>query len=148
MIRLATGADVPTIRACGHAAFVHYVARMGCQPAPMTADIAAAVSAGEVHVETDAGGGIAGYAICRGTGRDMLLDTVAVWPDAMGQGVGTRLVAHVEGLARREGREAVTLYTNVLMTENLGFYAALGYECTGRAVQDGYDRVFFRKQIG
>jgi GNAT superfamily N-acetyltransferase len=148
VIRLATNADVPVLRDCAVAAFARYVPRMGCKPAPMTADIAAAVAAREVHVDTNASGAIAGYAICRALGRDMLLDTVAVWPDAMGQGVGTRLVAHVEGLARHGGYDAVTLYTNAVMTENLGFYAALGYVCTGRAVQDGYDRMFFRKQVG
>lgn len=148
MIRIASSADVPAIWACAQAAFVRYVARIGCAPAPMNADIAAAVAAGQVHLETDAGGGIAGYAICRACGRDLLLDTVAVWPHAMGQGVGTRLVCHVEDLARQGGFDAVTLYTNALMTENMPFYAALGYTCTGRAVQDGFDRVFFRKQVG
>jgi hypothetical protein len=33
------------------------------------------------------------------------------------------------------------------MTENLSLYAALGYEETGRATEDGFDRVYFRKSL-
>lgn len=33
------------------------------------------------------------------------------------------------------------------MVENHGFYGALGYEETARAIQDGYRRVFFRKVL-
>jgi hypothetical protein len=33
------------------------------------------------------------------------------------------------------------------MTENLTFYPALGYDETGRGVQDGFARVFYRKAL-
>jgi hypothetical protein len=41
----------------------------------------------------------------------------------------------------------VTLYTNERMTENLVFYPALGYVETGRGMQDGFARVFYRKPL-
>ena len=40
------------------------------------------------------------------------------------------------------------LYTNEAMTENLSFYPRHGYRETGRAVQDGFRRVFFSKTVG
>jgi hypothetical protein len=45
------------------------------------------------------------------------------------------------------GLGELRLYTNVAMVESLRFYVTLGYEETGRAQQDGFDRVFFRKTL-
>lgn len=141
-------ADAASIRACAQAAFARYVPRMGCQPAPMTADIAAHIARGEVCLASDPNGLVLGYAICRAQARQMLLDTVAVWPEQAGRGIGKRLIAHVEALARGQGLTAVTLYTNAAMTENIAMYAALGYQRKGREVQDGFDRVIFHKGLG
>jgi len=56
-------------------------------------------------------------------------------------------MAFAEDRARDEGLAEVVLYTNERMTENLRFYPALGYAETGRAVQDGFARVFYRKAV-
>jgi len=147
MIRPAILADAQTIRACSRAAFARYVGRMGREPAPMQTDPAAAIVAAEAYVATGPDGRILGHVICRPAGGDMVLDTLAVWPDDAGRGVGKRLVAHVEALARQQGLDAVTLYTNAAMTENLPFYESLGYTRIARQMQDGFDRVFFRKSL-
>ena len=52
-----------------------------------------------------------------------------------------------EAEARRRGFGEIRLYTHQRMVENPPFYAALGFEETGRGVQDGYARVFFRKRL-
>jgi ribosomal protein S18 acetylase RimI-like enzyme len=52
-----------------------------------------------------------------------------------------------EERARTQGRRSLTLYTNVKMWENLGLYRKLGFVEVGRRVQDGYERVFFEKDI-
>lgn len=114
----------------------------------MHTGIPAHIALGEVYVATGFDGAVTGYVICRKTQGTMLLDTVAVWPEHAGQGIGKRLIAHVEALARAQSLDAVTLYTNVMMTENMGLYTALGYDRTGRAMQDGFDRVFYRKRLG
>ena len=57
------------------------------------------------------------------------------------------LVAHAETLAAGAGLEAVELYTNQDMTENLRLYPRLGYVETGRRSEDGYRRVYFRKAL-
>ena len=39
------------------------------------------------------------------------------------------------------------LCTNEAMTENLVYYPRHGYRETGRAIEDGYRRVFFSKSL-
>lgn len=148
MIRPATLADAGIIHACAQMAFQRYVVRIGREPAPMQADPVPAILRGEVYVAIGPDDGILGYVTCQIEGRDMALDALAVWPEQAGRGAGRTLVAHVESLALDQGLDAVTLYTNAAMVENLPFYEGLGYIRTGRRWQDGFDRVFFRKPLG
>jgi hypothetical protein len=46
------------------------------------------------------------------------------------------------------GLTEVRLYTNEAMTETLTFYPRHGYRETGRAVEDGFRRVYFWKAVG
>lgn len=114
----------------------------------MTADLTAPIARKEVHVASAPDRAALGFVLCRVAGEEMLLDTLAVWPAWAGRGIGRGLVAHVEELAHAQGLRAVTLYTNAAMVENLRFYARLGYTSTGRRMQGGFDRIFFRKVIG
>ena len=77
----------------------------------------------------------------------LLLDNVAVHPDHQGRGFGRRLIDFAEADARRQGYEALDLYTHELMTENIGMYRALGYAETGRRIEHGYPRVYMRKRL-
>lgn len=147
-IRLAQPADTVALHACARAAFEGYVPRMNRAPAPMSADLTAPIACREVHVACAPDGAALGFVLCRVAGDEMLLDTLAVWPAQAGRGIGRSLVAHIEGLAHAQGLRAITLYTNAAMVENLRFYARLGYVSTGRRLQDGFDRVFFRKALG
>ena len=72
---------------------------------------------------------------------------MALHPDYQGKGLAVRLMKHVEEHARRRGLCAVELYTNVKMTENLTLYPHLGYQEIDRRTEDGFDRVFFRKNL-
>jgi hypothetical protein len=45
------------------------------------------------------------------------------------------------------GLNEIRLYTNEAMTENLSFYHRHGCRETGRAVQDGFRRVYFAKAM-
>ncbi|MGI9385994.1 MAG: GNAT family N-acetyltransferase, partial [Methyloligellaceae bacterium] len=81
-------------------------------------------------------------------GDHLHVENVAVSAAAQGRGVGRALMDRAEEQARNLGLNAVELYTNEVMEENFPFYAALGYVITGRAVEDGYKRVYFRKELG
>jgi len=145
-IRPAGEGDVAAVARVTADAYGVYLERIGKPPAPMLADHAALVAAGEVWV-ADAGGAVNGVLVVRDAGRALLLESVAVAPDAQGRGIGRALIRWAEQLAADRGLERVELYTNALMTENLTLYPLLGYEWAGRRHEDGYDRVFFRKAL-
>ena len=145
-IRPAVPADVPAVDRLTREAYSIYVPVIGREPAPMAADHAALIAAGEVHV-AEVDGRVAGALVTRQQGRSLLLESVAVDPASQGRGIGRALIASAEEQAAGRGLEAVELYTNAAMTSNLALYPHLGYLETGRRTEDGYDRVFFRKPI-
>jgi ribosomal protein S18 acetylase RimI-like enzyme len=145
IVQAARG-DARAVAECVRAAYAHHVERIGREPAPMTADYEALIDAGEVWVAR-AGEDVAGVLVLRPQPPALLLENIAVDPGRQRQGLGRGLMAFAEDRARAEGLAEVVLYTNERMTENLRFYPALGYAETGRAVQDGFARVFYRKAV-
>lgn len=139
--------DVAALRAVAEAAYERYVARMGRRPAPMDEDFAARTARGEAFAARD-GGAVVGYVVCHARGDHLHVANVAVAPAGQGRGLGKALMAFAEAEAVRLGLSAVELYTNIHMRENLDFYPRLGYGETGRRREDGFDRVFFRKELG
>ncbi len=77
----------------------------------------------------------------------LLLEDVAVAPQAQGLGVGGRLLWLAEEQACARGLREVRLYTNEAMTENLAYYLRRGYSETHQATQNGFRRVFFTKLL-
>jgi ribosomal protein S18 acetylase RimI-like enzyme len=148
MIRQAIDADESAIRACAECAYARYVAAIGRKPAPMVADFAAQIRAGQVHVAVDDAGLAQGFIVFFPKDGQMFLENVAVRPEAAGQGTGGALIRFCEDEARRAGLAAVRLYTNARMTENLSLYPHLGYVEVERREEDGFDRVFFEKGFG
>ncbi len=61
--------------------------------------------------------------------------------------MGRRLLAYAEQTAKAAGYQAIKLYTNEAMTENIAYYTRHGYAEIRRHEQDGFRRVFFRKPI-
>jgi len=145
-IRQAADGDVTAVRGVVEAAYSGYVPRIGRPPAPMTADYETLVAAGDVWV-ADADGRVVGVLVIRASGNALELENVAVDPAAQGLGHGRALVRFAESRARELGLEAVELYTNEAMVENLRLYPRLGFVETERRVEDGYRRVYFRKTL-
>ena len=146
-IRRATTADLADLRQLITDAYTKYIERIGRPPAPMTADYAAALGHSRVWV-LESGDVIVGALVTEGRGNHLLLETIAVASSAQGSGYGRLLLDRAEGDAAELGLTEVRLYTNEAMTENLSFYPRHGYRETGRAVQDGFRRVFFSKTVG
>ncbi|MEU6824671.1 GNAT family N-acetyltransferase [Streptomyces atriruber] len=145
-IRLATAADVPAVRAVTDAAYHHYIERIGRVPSPMEADHAADVAAGFVYVTGDPVVGLLVLVPRPYEGR-LLLESIAVHPDAAGQGVGRRLLSFADAHARELGLPEIRLYTNALMWENQKIYPRYGYEVVERRVDGPYDRIHYRKRL-
>jgi ribosomal protein S18 acetylase RimI-like enzyme len=145
-IRPALPSDAAAITACVRAAYAGYVERIGREPAPMGADYPALIAAGAVWVAQEAGR-VVGVLVLQIQGPALLVENVAVLPEWQGHGLGRALLGFAEEHAREAGLAEVTLYTNERMTENLRLYPALGYVETGRSVQAGFARVFYRKPL-
>lgn len=112
----------------------------------MTADYDGAVGRGEVWVAVD-DDEIVGLLVLVPQPDHLLLENIAVRPQAQGRGVGARLLGLAEHEAARLGLAEIRLYTNAAMTENLDYYPRHGYVQTHRAEQHGFQRVFFSKQL-
>jgi len=145
-VRPAESADLGAVRVIAEQAFAPYVERIGRRPAPMDADHAAAVAAGQLWVAT-MHGDVVGYLRVRRWPTHLQIEDVAVAPAAQGAGAGRRLLALADTLAAQAGMTELRLSTNALMSENLALYPRLGWTRTHRAEEDGYDRVFFRKGV-
>ena len=145
-LRPAMADDVPAIAACAEAAYRKYVARIGKKPAPMTADFAAHVAAGEAHVLT-IGERLGAYIVMREGAGHLFVENIAVDPGRQGAGLGTRLIAFAEAVAREQGLPEIRLYTNVKASENFAFYRSLGFTETGRRREHGFDRVYLMKPL-
>lgn len=78
----------------------------------------------------------------------LLIENVAISPAAQGRGHGRLLLGYAEQLARGRCLPQTRLHTNAAMTENLAFYPRMGYVEVARRSQDGFDRVFFVKDVG
>ena len=144
--RRARPADAPAVAALVHAAYQHYVARIGITPGPMTDDYEQVIRDYQVTVaEQDAA--IAGVLVLRITEEGFLIDNVAVHPAHRGRGLGRALLELAEAEARRAGFGSVYLYTNEKMTENLALYSKIGYVEYDRRLQEGFSRVFMRKPL-
>jgi N-acetylglutamate synthase-like GNAT family acetyltransferase len=145
-VRRAGAADLPAIRTVVDEAYSKYVERIGRRPAPMTADYSALLESSRVWV-IDCGARVVGLVITAARGDHLILDNIAVAPDAQGSGYGKQLLARAERDAVEQGLPEVRLYTNEAMAENIEFYPRQGYRETSRATQDGYRRVFFVKPV-
>jgi ribosomal protein S18 acetylase RimI-like enzyme len=77
----------------------------------------------------------------------LLLHNIAIAPERQGWGLGRQLLDFAEAQAMRQGYSEIRLYTHVTMIENQRLYAGIGYEETGRGVEDGYERIYMRKRL-
>jgi N-acetylglutamate synthase-like GNAT family acetyltransferase len=147
MIRPAHAADLDAVSQLVHEAYGHYTARLGKQPGPMLDDYARRIADAEVWVLEDEGA-LAGILVLEeAEGGALLLDNIAIAPNAQGKGHGRTLVAFAEAEARRRGHSQLRLYTHVLMIENVAIYSRLGFEQTHRVTEKGYERVYMTKRL-
>lgn len=157
------------------AAYTKYLPRMPSPtpPAPMLTDYAALIASQtqDIHVlrarpyyhrNTNAGGDadtgadnddqtiLLGSVMLADSPADdsVLVHNLVVAPQAQGRGYGRLLLDVAERAARERARPALTLFTNEVMWENLAVYARMGFVEVGRRVEDGYRRVYFRKELG
>ncbi|PTM43617.1 GNAT family N-acetyltransferase [Bosea sp. 124] len=146
-IRPAVDTDLEAVREIVRAAYTHYIARIGREPGPMLDDYGALIAEGRVQiVEHD--GIVQGLLVLVPQADAMLLDNIAVSPQAQGAGLGRMLLAHAEQAAVAAGYRSIRLYTNEAMIENIALYARIGYAETHRVEEKGLRRVYMIKPLG
>jgi ribosomal protein S18 acetylase RimI-like enzyme len=126
IFRRAGENDVETVRALTHAAYAKWVPVIGRRPKPMNADYEHAVRAHMIELAYE-DGVLVGLIEIIPAADHLLLENIAVAPAHQRQGLGHRLMARIEAMARARRLPKVRLYTNKAFTSNLGFYQKLGY---------------------
>lgn len=146
LVRPALPKDADAVAGCVKAAFAPYIERIGKPPAPMLLDFPEIIAAGKVWV-AEIAGRVVGVLVQYETEAGFYIDTVAALPALQGTGVGRALLLFAESEASRRGFRSIYLCTNVMMTENQVFYPKIGYVEYERKLDQGYHRIFYRKQL-
>ena len=145
-LRLAEPADAAKVAALVDRAYSGYIERIGRKPGPMLDDYAALIADGLVRVACR-DGRICGVLVLIGKDDHLLLDNVAVAPEAQGLGLGRRLVEAAEEVAKTLGYGTIRLYTHETMVANVALYEHLGFAVTHRASERGFDRIYMSKTL-
>lgn len=125
-LRIALPHEGAALRDLARAAYAKWVPVLGREPRPMQADYEAAIKAFRFDViEVD--GTIVASIQTEPRDGHFWVESVAVAPELQGQGVGQRLLAHAEELARAAGFSEIRLLTNGKMMDNRRLYARVGY---------------------
>ena len=145
-IRRATADDAEAVRDLTRRAYGKWVAVLGREPQPMTADHLQAIRRNRVDVVMEVDRIVA---LVHTVDRpdDLLVENLAVDPDRQRRGLGDVLLGLAEAIAAASGKPAVRLYTNSLMAGNVGFYAARGYRVEGEEPFGAGTRVHMVKAL-
>lgn len=144
-IRYAVPVDLVSVEAVVHAAYRHYIDRIGVRPRPMDVDYPEQMRRGCLFV---VGSPAVATVTLMPEETGLYLDNFAVAPDRQGQGIGRRLLTFAEQHARELWLPQITLMTNVMMWENQRMYTAAGYEEYARsAPAPGFERIHYRKVV-
>jgi len=145
-LRLGRADDVAAIRALTLEAYRPWVALIGREPLPMTADYDAALRDHRFDLAFQAGE-LVGLIETTAEPDHLLVVNVAVAPGRQSGGLGRRLLAHAEALAREQGLATMRLYTNGAMARNIGIYRRLGYRIDREETNERGTVVYMAKTI-
>jgi ribosomal protein S18 acetylase RimI-like enzyme len=143
-LRLANPSDLDRIEAVVEAAYERHLQRMGFPPAQLLRDDSAAIEAGQIWVLGDP---IVAAIVLIEIDDTLLVENLAVHPDAQGAGLGHRLMEHAEAMAFERGLRRVTLDQNEINVELRDFFAHLGYMEIDRRSEYGHRRVVIEKLL-
>jgi ribosomal protein S18 acetylase RimI-like enzyme len=144
-IRIANSDDVMAVEDVVRAAYGPFADRIGFRPMPLDADYPSLIAAGQVHVTEPI---VEGVLVLSVEPNAIGVDNVAVRPDAQRRGTGSRLMSFALDHAVRSGVPTVRLYTHSMMTDNIAWYASLGFVETSREPLPIGERVHMVKDLG
>jgi pimeloyl-ACP methyl ester carboxylesterase len=145
-LRLGVADDADSIRTLTRAAYAPWVALIGREPLPMTADYDAALRDHRFDLAFQSGE-LAGLIETHAAPDHLLVVNVAVAPSRRSAGLGRRLLAHAEALARERGLTMLRLYTNARFARNISIYRQLGYDMDREETSERGVTVHMVKQV-
>lgn len=125
-LRIALLHEGSALRDLARAAYAKWVPVLGREPRPMQADYEAGIKTFRFDV-VEVDGRIVASIQTEPRDGHFWVESVAVAPELQGQGIGQRLLAHAEVLARAAGFSEIRLLTNGKMMDNRRLYARVGY---------------------
>lgn len=146
-IRTAGPTDAAAVRDLVRAAYARWVPLIGREPRPMTADYEAAVRLHRIDLFC-AAERLAGLIETELRDDHLWIENVAVHPAAQGRGLGSRMLAHAEALARDAGRTELRLLTNAAFAANVALYSRLGYTVSAAEPFMGGLTLYMLKRLG
>ena len=129
-MRRADARDLATVVELTRRAYAGYVPLIGREPTPMTEDYASRIADGQVWLLEDEAP--AALIVLEEREGSLMIYSIAVAPERQGMGLGQKLLAFAEDIARKRGFEAMELYTNAKMERNIRIYRKHGYVETRR----------------
>ena len=146
LVRAAQLPDAEGLARIAARAYQQYLPLMDRPPAPMQADYSAHIAKDDVFVAC-LEDRLVGYAvIIRAEDDGYWLDNIAIDPDVAGRGLGKTLLGWIESWLS-ERTDSYQLYTNIVMHRNIDWYQTLGFKQTGHRTVDGYQRIYFSKNL-
>lgn len=109
----------------------------------LTAESLAEKAKAEIAYAVEDGGNLAACIFLRPETECLYVGKLAVRPSAQGKGVGRRLLATAEEVARDLGLPALRLDTRIELVDNHSTFAAWGFAKTKERSHPGFTRVTF-----
>jgi GNAT superfamily N-acetyltransferase len=144
--RRATPADAGAIRTLVREAYARWVPLIGREPLPMRVDYDTAVLEHRFDL-FQRGPAILALIETMLRPDHLWIENIAVRPDQQGHGLGSRLLAHAEALAREAGRAEARLLTNAAFADNVALYERRGYVVTACEPFQGGTTVHMCKRL-
>jgi N-acetylglutamate synthase-like GNAT family acetyltransferase len=146
IVRQASLDDGDAVKTIVDAAYSMYIERLGMLPNAMRSDYSSLAGSGELYVLCE-GGKILGAVLLTKAKDSVMVSNLVVHPDDQGKGYGRELMLFAETLAHELHLDAITLFTNELMHENIRLYLKAGFIETHRKTEGDFNRVYFRKPL-
>ena len=145
--------EVPPDDPLGRAALGHYLAEIDALfPAGYRTDGPVAAEPGSTYVLATSDGEPVAYGGLRPAPAvgDTAIEIKRMWVDPgwRGAGLGSRMLRHLEGLAREQGATRVVLDTNAVLADAIAMYERAGYRAVDRYPgSDPHATHFFEKAL-
>ena len=144
--RIATPGEADEVRAIVRAAYAKWVPVIGREPMPMKVDYGLALQKHRFDLLC-IDGSVEGVIETDLRKDHLWIENVAVRPASQGKGLGRRLMAHAEQLAKDQGVAVLRLLTNAEFADNVTLYEKLGYRVDQREPFMGGTTLYMSKAL-